>query len=128
MEDTFLEDDTYANAQLTAKFFLKYQYIFVINFMNKKYDHIIFIAIRETKAYEPYFNEFNNFSLTFNFLTPKECDLHCSHQIMLRTKQTHANTHYKFIQHHYTTNTPSRYSQHQFLFVNSKYTSPFFLN
>ena len=96
--------------------------------MNKKYDHIIFTEVRETKAYEPYFNEFNNFSRTFNFLTPKECDLHCSHQIMLRTKQAHTNTHYKFIQHHYTTNTPSRYSQHRFHFVNSKYTSPFFLN
>ena len=94
----------------------------------KKYDLIISAALRDTKAYDSYFSKFNHFSLTVNFLTPKERDLHCSHQIMLRTKQTHTYNYYKLIQHHYTTNTPSRQPQHRFQFINSKYTSPFFLN
>ena len=97
--------------------------------MNKKYDHIISAALRDTKAYDSYFSKINHFSLTFNFLTPKEFDLHCSHQIMLRKKkQTHTYTDYKFIQHHYTTNTPSLNPYHRFQFINSKYNSPFFLN
>ena len=95
--------------------------------MNKKYDHIISTALRNTKAYDSYFSIFNHFSLTFNFLTPKERDLNCSHQIMLRTKQTHTYTFYKLIQQLYTINTPSRNSQHRFYFIYSKYTSQFFL-
>ena len=47
---------------------------------------------------------------------------------MLRTKQTHSYTHYKFIQLPYTTNTPSRNPHQRFQFINSKYPSPFFLN
>ena len=38
------------------------------------------------------FKKFNHFSLTFNFLRPKKRDLHCSHQIILYTKQTHTYT------------------------------------
>ena len=76
--------------------------------MNKKFDHDISRALCDTKAYDPFFNKFNHFSLTFNFLTPKERDLLCSHQIKLRTKQSHSNTFSKFIQDRYTTYTPSR--------------------
>ena len=47
---------------------------------------------------------------------------------MLRTKQTHTYTYYKFIQSPYTHNTPSRQPHHRFQYINSKYTSPFFLN
>ena len=47
---------------------------------------------------------------------------------MLRTKQTHTYTYYKFIQHHYTLNTPARQPHHRYQCINSKYTSPFFLN
>ena len=125
MEDTFLEDDTNANPQLTEKFFMKSQYVFVVYCMNKKYDHITSTALRNTKANDPYFDKFDHFSLTFNFLAPKEQDLHCSHQIILRTKQTHIYTYYKLIQHHYTINTPSGNPQHRFQFINSKYTSPY---
>ena len=75
-----------------------------------------------------YFNKLNHFSLTFHFLTPKERDLHCSHKIMLRTKQTHTYTYYKFIQHHYTLNIPARQPHHRYQYINSNYTSPFFLN
>ena len=75
-----------------------------------------------------YFNKLNHFSLTFHFLTPKERDLHCSHKVMLRTKQTHTYTYYKFIQHHYTLNIPARQPHHRYQYINSNYTSPFFLN
>ena len=107
LHDTFLEDDTNANPQLTEDFFIKSHYVFVISCMNIKYDRIIPTALRDTKFYDPHFNKFNHFSLTFNFLTPKERDLHCSHQIMLRTNQTLTYTYYKLIQHHCRTNSPS---------------------
>ena len=128
IEVTYLEDNKNTNPQVTENFFIKSQYVFVINCMNKKYDNDISTALRDTKAYTSDFIKFNHFSLTFNFLTPKERDLHCSHQIMLRIKQTHTYTYYKFIQHHYITKTPSRNLQHRFTFIISKYTSPFFLN
>ena len=102
MKHTFLEDDTNAHLQLTEKNFIRPQYVFTINCRNKKFDHVISTALCDIKAYDPYFNKFNLFSLTSNFLTPKERNLHCSHQIMLRTKQTYTYTYYKFIQHHYT--------------------------
>ena len=47
---------------------------------------------------------------------------------MLGTKQTHTYTYYKFIQHHYTQNTPARQIHHRYQYNNSKYTSPFFPN
>ena len=72
--------------------------------------------------------KFQTFSLTFHFLTPKEPDLHCSQVIMLRTKQTHTYTYYRFIQNLFYTHTPSRQPHHRFQFINSKYSSPFFLN
>ena len=33
-----------------------------------------------------------------------------------------------FIQHHYTSNTTARQIHHRYQYINSKYTSPFFLN
>ena len=47
---------------------------------------------------------------------------------MLRTKQTHTYTFYRFIQNHFHLHTPSRQLHHRFQFINSKCTSPFFLN
>ena len=47
---------------------------------------------------------------------------------MLRTKQTHTYTYYRFIQNHFDLHTPSRQPHHRFQFLNSKYTSQFFLN
>ena len=47
---------------------------------------------------------------------------------MLRTKQTHAYTYYRFVRNHFDLHTPSRQPQHRFQFISSKYTSPFFLN
>ena len=90
--------------------------------------HIISEALTDMQAYESFKEKFQLFSLTFHFLAPHERDLHCSHDIMLRTKQTHTYTYYRFIQNHFDLHTPSRQPHHRFQFLNSKYTSPFFLN
>ena len=47
---------------------------------------------------------------------------------MLRTKQTHTYTYNKLIQSHYADSTPARQPHHRFQYINSKYTSLFFLN
>ena len=96
--------------------------------MDKKHDHITSEALVDIQAYESFFDKFETFSQTLYFLTPKERDLHCSHDIMLRTKQTHIYTYYRFLQNPFNLHTPSRQPHHRFQFINSKYTSPFFLN
>ena len=53
-ENTSLEDNTNANPQLTEQFFIKSQYVLVINCMKKKYDHIISTALRDKKTYDPF--------------------------------------------------------------------------
>ena len=127
-QDQFLDDDRFANPQITEKFFIKTPYVFTLNIFDRKFDHIISEALTDTQAYESFKERFQIFSLTFHFLAPHERDLHCSHDIMLRTKQTHTYTYYRFIQNHFDLHTPSRQPHHRFQFINSKYTSPFFLN
>ena len=127
-QDQFLDDDRFANPQLTEKFFIKTSYVFTFNIFDRKYDHIICEALTDMQAYEKFKKKFQLFSLTFHFLTPHERDLHCSHDIMLRTKQPHTYIYYRFIQNHFDLHTPSRQPHHRFQFLNSKYTSPFFLN
>ena len=105
-------------------FFIKSSYVFTLNRLDKTHDQIISEALSDIQAYESFREKFQTFSLTFHFLTPNERDLHCSHDIMLRAKQTHTYTYYRFIQNH----TPSRQPHHRFQFINSKYSSPFFLN
>ena len=127
-QDQFLDDDRFANPQITEKFFIKTPYTFTLNIFDRKFDHIISEALTDTQAYESFKERFQIFSLTFHFLAPHERDLHCSHDIMLRTKQTHTYSYYRFIQNHFDLHTPSRQSHHRFQFINSKYTSPYFLN
>ena len=127
-QDQFLDDDRFANPQITEKFFIKTPYVFTLNIFDRKFDHIISEALTDTQAYESFKERFQIFSLTFHFLAPHERDLHCSHDIMLRTKQTHTYSYYRFIQNHFDLHTPSRQPHHRFQFINSKYTSPFFLN
>ena len=127
-QDQFLDDDRFANPQITEKFFIKTPYIFTLNIFDRKFDHIISEALTSTQAYESFKERFQIFSLTFHFLAPHERDLHCSHDIMLRTKQTHTYSYYRFIQNHFDLHTPSRQPHHRFQFINSKYTSPYFLN
>ena len=109
-------------------FFIKSSYIFTLNILDKKHDHIISEALSDIQAYESFHEKVQTFSLSFHFLTPKERDLHCSHDIMLRTKPTHTYTYYCFIQNHFHLHTPSRQHHHRFQFINSKYNSPLFLN
>ena len=127
-QDKFLDDDRFANPQITEKFFIKTPYVFTLNIFDRKFDHIISEALTNTQAYESFKERFQIFSLTFHFLAPHERDLHCSHDIMLRTKQTHTYSYYRFIQNHFDLHTPSRQPHHRFQFINSKYTSPYFLN
>ena len=82
--------------------------------MDKKHDHIISEALIDIQASESFYDIFETFSLTFHFLTPKEQDLHCSHGVMLRTKQTHTHTYYRFIQNHFNLHTPSGRPHHRF--------------
>ena len=126
-QDKFLDEDRFANPQLTEKFFIKTSYVFTLNIFDRKHDHIISEALVDIQAYESFYGKFQLFSQTFHFLSPQERDLHCSHDIMLRTKQTHTYTYYRFIQNHFDLHTPSRQPHHRFQFLNSKYTSPFFL-
>ena len=102
--------------------------LFTLNIFDRKYDHIISEALSDIQAYESFKEKFQLFSLTFHFLAPHEHDLHYSHDIMLRTKQTHTYTYYRFIQNHFDLHTPSRQPHHRFQFLNSEYTSPFFLD
>ena len=127
-QDRFLDEDRFANPQLTEKFFIKTSYVFTLNIFDRKYDHIISEALNDVQAYESFTDKFQLFSQTFHFLAPHERDLHCSHDIMLRTKQTHTYTYYRFVQNHFDLHTPSIQPHHRFQFLNSKYTSPFFLN
>ena len=126
--DQFLDEDRFANPKITEKFFIKTPYVFTLNIFDRKFDHIISEALTNTQAYESFKERFQIFSLTFHFLAPHERDLHCSHDIMLRTKQTHTYSYYRFIQNHFDLHTPSRQPHHRFQFINSKYTSPYFLN
>ena len=98
--------------------------------VNQKTTEIVHIQTleRDTKSFDSCFKILNNFSQTFEFLTPKKRELYCSHEIMLRTNLFHTYSYYKFIQHHYMTNTPSQNPPHIFTFINSKYPSPYFLN
>ena len=112
-------------------FFIKTSYIFTLNILDKKHDYIISETLSNIQAYESFHEKFQTFSLTFHFLTPKERDLHCSHDIKLRTKQTHTYTYYRFYPKSFSfthLHTPSRQPHHRFQFINSKYSSPFFLN
>ena len=84
--DHFLDDDRFANPQLTEKFFIKTPYIFTLNIFDKKNDHVLSQALIDTQAYENFQDKFQLFTLTFHLLTPQERDLHCSHDIKLRTK------------------------------------------
>ena len=109
-QDQFLDDDRFANPQITEKFFIKTPYVFTLNIFDRKFDHIISEALTDTQAYENFKEKFQLISLTFHFLAPYERDLHCSHDIMLRTKQTHTYTYYRFIQYHFDLHTQDNHT------------------
>ena len=47
---------------------------------------------------------------------------------MIRIKQTYTYTYCKLIQNQFDLHTPARQPHHRYQFINSEYTSPFFLN
>ena len=111
MADTPHEDVPSTNPQLIEKNLIRWDYTFHLDGTNKKYDNIIARALTNTKAYEPFFSTFNHFALTFHFLTPKEWDVHSSHEIMLKSKLNHTYTYSKLIQKHCINNSPARNPQ-----------------
>ena len=119
-QDQFLDEDRFANPQLTEKFFIKTSYVFTLNIFDRKHEHIISESLVDIQAYESFYVNFQLFSLNFHFFSPQERDLHRSHNIMLRTKQTHTYTYYRFIQNHFYLHTASRQPHHRFQFLNSK--------
>ena len=128
MQDSLYDDDPNINSQLTEKIFVKPEYIFHLDSTNKKFDHIIDHALTNIEAYETFFNKFNQFALTFNFLTPNERDIRCSHEVMLKMNLTHTYTYYKSIQRHFIHSCSTRNPHHRYMFNNSKCTSTYFLN
>ena len=46
-QDQFLDDDRFANPQLTEKIFIKTSYVFTLNIFDRKYDHIISEALND---------------------------------------------------------------------------------
>ena len=113
-QDQFLDEDRFANPHLTEKFFVKTSYVLTLNIFDRKYDHIISESLADIQAYESFYDKFQLFSLTFHILSPHERNLHCSHDIMLRTKQTHTYTYYRFIQNHFQ--NPLFNQSHQIIF------------
>ena len=87
-QDQFLDENRFANPQLTENVFIKTSYVFTLNIFDRKNEHVISESLADIQAYESFYDKFQLFSLFFNFLSPQERNLHCSHDIMLRTKQT----------------------------------------
>ena len=130
-EDIFLNNDPFANPQLTEKLFVKIPYTFTLNILNKntttssQQHYVIFMlmihALTNLTTFQQPF-----ISLTFS---PKEmiCTVHTKSCYELN-KHTHTYTYYKFIRHHHPLNTPARQPHHRYQYINSKYTSLLFLN
>ena len=71
-KDQFLDEDRFANPQLTENFFIKTSYVFTLNIFDRKNDHIISESLADIQAYEIFYNKFQLFSLTFHFISPQE--------------------------------------------------------
>ena len=113
---------------LPKNFSSEHLLFFTLSSIDQKFDHIISEAFIGIQGYESFYEKFETFSLTFHLLTPKKKrNLRCSHDIMMRTKQTHTYTYYNFKQNHFDVHTLSRQPHHRHQFIISKYTSPFFL-
>ena len=67
----FLDEDRFANPQLTEKIFIKTSYVFTLNIFDRKHDHIISESLVDIQAYESFSDKFQLFSLTFHFLSPQ---------------------------------------------------------
>ena len=63
-----------------------------------------------------------------DILSPTQFFFELTTEIILRTKLTQTYTYYKFIHLRYISNSPTRNPQKRFMFICSKYISPYFLN
>ena len=57
-QDQFLDEDCFANPQLTENFFIKTSYVFTLNIYDRKHDHIISEALVDIQAYESFYDKF----------------------------------------------------------------------
>ena len=57
-QDKFLDEDRFANPQLTEKFFIKTSYVFTLNIFDRKHVHIISEALVDIQAYENFYDKF----------------------------------------------------------------------
>ena len=94
-QDQFLVDDKFANPQLNEKVFIQVPLFShsvqkIKNMITSFQKHFLILKLTNLST-----KKIETFSLSFHFFTPKERDLLCSHDIMLRTKQTHTYTYYK---------------------------------
>ena len=87
-QDQFLDEDRFANPQLTEKFFIKTSCVFTLNIFDRKNDHVISKSLADIQAYESFYDKFQVFSLTFHFLSPQEPMILCS----ALNKPTHIHT------------------------------------
>ena len=55
-KDRFLDEDKFANPQLTENFFIRTPYIFTLSSLDKKHDHIISEALIDIQAYESFYD------------------------------------------------------------------------
>ena len=53
-QDQFLDEDCFANPQLTEKLFIKTSYVFPLNIFDRKNDHIISESLADIQAYESF--------------------------------------------------------------------------
>ena len=59
IQHQFPVDDKFANPQITEKFFIKTSYIFTLNILDKKHDHIISEKLSDIQAYESFHEKFH---------------------------------------------------------------------
>ena len=60
-QDQFLDDDRFANPQITEKFFIKTPYVFTLNIFDRKFDHVISEALTDTQLTKVLKKDFNYF-------------------------------------------------------------------
>ena len=125
MEDYPYDDDPKIKLKLT-EIFSYYQNLYSTLIALKKFDNIIDDSHIYPSA--KIFHKISHFALAFNFLTPKERDIYCSQEIMLKTKLTNKYTYYEFMQKDFIHSSLSRNPHLPFIIINSKYTSPYFLS
>ena len=91
MKDSPHDTDPKVNAQTTEKIFIKSENIFHLDRI-KKIRSSRRPRTQEYKGFWPIFSKLDHFALTFIFLPPKEQEINCSQEVVLKTKLTHTYT------------------------------------